>query len=77
MLLLSNIWDISPSEVPMAVYKLTVGRIHRARVREEMRMWRELLAVPYRCLQLPSLSPNTNNIEPQSFAFMPPCFIRL
>lgn len=40
----------------MAVYKLTVGRIHRARVREEMRMWRELLAVPYRCLQLLSLS---------------------
>ena len=61
----------------MAVYKLTVGRIHRARVREEMRMWRELLAVPYRCLQLLSLSPNTNNIEPQSFAFMLPPFSRL
>lgn len=48
----------------MAVYKLTVGRIHGARVREEMMMLRELLAAPYRFLQLPSLSPNTNNIEP-------------
>lgn len=64
LLLLWNIWAISPSEVPMAVYKLTVGRIHGARVREEMRMLRELLAVPYRFLQLPYLSPNTNNIAP-------------
>ena len=48
----------------MAVCKLTVGRIHGAGVREKMRMLRELLAVPYRFLQLPYLSPNTNNIEP-------------
>lgn len=52
MLLLWNIWDISPSEVLVAVYKLTVGRIHRARVREEMRTLRELLAGPHRFLQL-------------------------
>lgn len=52
VLLLWNIWDISPSEVLVAVYKLTVGRIHRARVREEMRTLRELLAGPHRFLQL-------------------------
>lgn len=40
-------------------------------------MERKLFKVPYKFPQLPCLSPNTKCIDPQSFAFISPSFIRL
>ena len=48
----------------MVSYKHFVGRICGTGVREEMRMVRERLGVPYRFLQPPYLPPDTNYIEP-------------